>query len=202
LSNIENIGMTTVECILLTVTIFLFSLFLLKKQSFSVIYPISALFLFVLSGTVTEISTRTVNEVIVYNSPGSNTIGIKTGKILNLYSDTSLVGSEVLRHCATLGLKIETNKLSNNIYCLETGEKKILIGNSLNKNILKNFAPDIVILTGLRPEIENNLSLIRSPETLIISGASSGFHLPPENFFTDIDTVHLVKKSGAFIKRI
>jgi competence protein ComEC len=201
-SNIENIGMTTVECILLTVTIFLFSLFLLKKQSFSVIYPISALFLFVLSGTVTEISTRTVNEVIVYNSPGSNTIGIKTGKILNLYSDTSLVGSEVLRHCATLGLKIETNKLSNNIYCLETGEKKILIGNSLNKNILKNFAPDIVILTGLRPEIENNLSLIRSPETLIISGASSGFHLPPENFFTDIDTVHLVKKSGAFIKRI
>jgi competence protein ComEC len=202
LSNIENIGMTTVECILLTVTIFLFSLFLLKKQSFSVIYPISALFLFVLSGTVTEISTRTVNEVIVYNSPGSNTIGIKTGKILNLYSDTSLVGSEVLRHCATLGLKIETNKLSNNIYCLETGEKKILIGNSLNKNILKNFAPDIVILTGLRPEIENNLSLIRSPETLIISGASSGFHLPPESFFTDIDTVHLVKKSGAFIKRI
>lgn len=202
-STIENIGMTTVECILLTLTIFLFSYFILKKQSFSIIYPITAMFLFVLSGTVTEISTRTKNEVIVYNSPGSSTIGIKTGKILNLYSDTSLVGPEVLRHCATLGLKIKTNTLSNNIYCIEAGEKKILIGNSLNKNILTNFMPDIVILTGLRPEIEKNLSLRQFPGTLIItSEATSGFRLPQQIDFAGIDTVHLVRKSGAFIKRI
>ena len=40
-SNIENIGMTTVECILLMGTIFLLSSFLLNKHSISVFYPIS-----------------------------------------------------------------------------------------------------------------------------------------------------------------
>jgi competence protein ComEC len=202
-STIENIGMTTVECILLTLTIFLFSYFILKKHSFSIIYPISAMFLFVFSGTVTEISTRTRNEVIVYNSPGSSTIGIKTGKILNLYSDTSLVRPEVLRHCATLGLKIKTNSLSNNMYCIEAGKKKLLIANSLNKNILKNFMPDIVILTGLRPEIEKNLSLRQFPGILIISSkATSGIRLQQQIDFSGIVTVHQVRKSGAYIKKI
>jgi hypothetical protein len=150
-----------------------------------------------------EISTRTTNELIVYNTPGSSTIGIRTGKILNLYSDTSLAGPEVKRDCATLGLKIETNTLKNKFYCIRAGEKNILISNSLDKNILQTFVPDIVVLTGLRPEIENNLSFIQSPEALIItSGASSGFHTPQQSFFTGIDTVHLVRKSGGFIKRI
>ena len=161
------------------------------------------MFLFVLSGTVTEISTRTRNEVIVYNSPGSSTIGIKTGKLLNLFSDTSLVRPEVLRHCATLGLKIKTNTLSNNMYCIEAGKKKILITNSINKNILKNFMPDIVILTGLRPEIEKDLSLRQFPGTLIItSKATSGFRLQQQIDFAGIVTVHHVKKSGAYIKKI
>ena len=64
--------------------------------------------------------------------------------------------------------------------------------------------PDIVILTGLRPEIENNLSAIHSPEALIVtSGAVIQDFIPlRQSFFTGIDTVHLVRKSGAFIKRI
>jgi competence protein ComEC len=202
-STIENIGMTTVECILLTGTIFLFSYFLLKKQSFSILYPFSVLILFLMAGTVMEISTRTTNELIVYNIPGSSTVGIKTGKILNLYSDTSLAGPEVKRECATLGLKIKTNTLKNKGYCIRAGEKNILISSSLDKNIMQNFVPDIVVLTGLRPEIENNLSDIQSPEALIVaSGALSGFHPPRQSFFKGIDTVHLVRKSGAFIKRI
>jgi competence protein ComEC len=202
-STIENIGMTTVECILLTGTIFLFSFFLLKKQPFSIYYPFSVLILFVIAGTIMEISTRTTNELIVYNAPGSSTIGIRTGKILNLYSDTSLVGPEVKRHCATLGLKIKTHTTKNKFYCIRAGEKSILISSSPVKNILQNFMPDIVVLTGLRPKIENNLSAIQSPEALIVtSGASSGFHLPRQSFFIGIDTVHLVRKSGAFIKRI
>jgi competence protein ComEC len=202
-STIENIGMTTVECILLTVTIFLFSYFLLKERSFSIFYPVTVLTLFIIAGTAMEISNRTTNELIVYNTPGSSTIGIKTGKILNLYSDTSLAGVEVRRECATLGLKIKTNTLKNKIYCIRAGEKNILISNSLNKNILQNFIPDIVILTGLRPEIENNLSVKKSPEALIvISGASPGSYSSRQSFYTGIDTVHLVRKSGAFIKRI
>lgn len=202
-SNIENIGMTTVECILLSGTIFLISYFILKKQSFSIFYPFSVLILFVIAGTLVEISTRVTNEVIVYNTPGYSTIGIKTGKIINLYSDTTLAVPEVIKHCSTLGLKIKINTIKNNSYCIRAGEKNILICNSLNKNILQNFMPDIVILTGLRPEIENYLSFKQSPETLIISsGAASGFRIPQHLNVAGIDTVHLVRKSGAFITRI
>jgi len=35
-----------------------------------------------MAGTVRDISTRTTNELIVFNTPGSTTIGIKTGKYL------------------------------------------------------------------------------------------------------------------------
>jgi competence protein ComEC len=202
-STIENIGMTTVECILLTGTIFLFSYFLLKKKSFSIIYPFIFLFLFVIAGTVAEISTRTTNELIVYNTPGSSTIGIKTGKILNLYSDTSLAGPEVKRHCATLGLKLKVYKLKNDLNCIKAGEKNVLISNTLDKNILQSYLPDIVILTGLHPQLDHNLSFNQSLGTLVItSKAASGFSIPRQVNFTSIDTIHYVRKSGAFIKRI
>ena len=61
--------------------------------------------LFILAGTVRDISSRTTNDLIIYNTPGSSTIGIRTGKILNLYSDTTLTRPEVIRHSASLGLK-------------------------------------------------------------------------------------------------
>ena len=70
-----------------------------------------SLLLFLLSGTIREISTRITNEIIVYNTPGISTIGIRTGKILNLYSDTTVAGAEVKRHCATLGLKMNMNRI-------------------------------------------------------------------------------------------
>ncbi len=202
-STLENIGMTTIECILLTVTIFLFSHFLLKKKSFSIIYPIALFSLFAISGTVCEIKTRTTNELIVYNIPGSSTIGIRTGKILNLYSDTSFAGNEVKRDCATLGLRIKMNILKNKFYCIRAGEHNILISNSLDKTILKYFKPDIVVFTGSGPEIENNVTFRQPPKTFIISSESNtGFYIPKQVVLTGTDTVHFVRKYGAFIKRI
>jgi len=203
MSNIENIGMTTYECIILSGTIFIFTLFIVKKQSFSIIYPITFLLLFIIAGTITEIRTRTTNELIVYNTAGSPTIGIRTGKVLNLYSDTVMPGPEVVRHCSTLGLKIKGNILSANSTCFEVGDKKILICNSLNKNMLNNILPDIVILTGLRPEIDNDLSSMKLQNKFIItSQAGSGFRMPKTVNFAGADTVHLVRNSGAFITRI
>ena len=202
-STLENIGMSTVECILLTLTIFTLSYFILKKKSFSIVYLISLILLFAVAGTIKEISTRKTNELIVYNTVGTSTIGIKTGKILNLYCDSAQAGPEVLRHCATLGLKIKTNTLKNKSYYIRAGEKNILISNTLQKNTLKSSVPDIIILTGLRPEIENNLTLVKPPETLIVtSQASAGFHIPERVNLAGIDTVHFVKKSGAFIRKI
>ncbi len=80
LSNIENIGMTKAQSVLLEITIFLFLSYWLKKQRFSLIYPLSFLLLFVISGTVIDIKEKKSNKLIVYNTPGFQTIGIKDRK--------------------------------------------------------------------------------------------------------------------------
>jgi competence protein ComEC len=202
-STIENIGSTTVECILLTMTIFLFVHFFLKKKSIPVSYPVFFLILYIFTGTARDIFSKTTNELIVYNTPGSSTIGIRTGKILNLFSDTSVVVPDVKRHCATLGLEIKSTVLKNKYYCIRAQGKKILITNFLNKKIVQNFVPDILVLTGSRPEIENNLDLRHFPCTVIISSeATSGFRIPRHVALTGNDTIHFVRKSGAFVKTI
>jgi competence protein ComEC len=201
-SSIENIGMTTTECLLLTCTIFLFSYWLLNKKSFPVIYPVSFLLLFVMAGMIKEISSKKTNELIIYNTPGLTTIGVKTGKILNLYTDTSYIRPEVSRHCSALGLKIKSTVLNNTYQCLETGEKRILITKALNNLMIMNLNPDIVILTGTRPVIEKNLSVLHPPGLIIISSeATSAFRFPQQSAFAGTDSIHFVRKSGAFVKR-
>jgi competence protein ComEC len=202
-ASIENVGMTNLECLLLTITIFLFSNSLLKKKSFPLFYPMIALIFFLLAGTVREISTRITNEIIVYNTPGFTTIGIRTGKILNLYSDTAFAVAEVKRHCATLGLKINMNRIDNSFNCIKAGKIKILITISLNKKVLDKFSPEIVILTGSRPGIESSIDLGRHPGITVI--AADGLPVPTPTLrkrSATVNPIYLVRKSGAFIKRI
>jgi competence protein ComEC len=202
-STIENIGMTTTGCILLTITVFLLCYWLLNRKSFPVIYPAIFLLVFVINGLVKDLVLINTNELIIYNTPGSTTIGIKTGKILNLYADTTVVRPEVYRHSSTLGLKIKTTVLNNTYQCLETGNKKILITSVLNNLIIKNYNPDIVILTGTLSGIENNLSMPHPPELIIVSSkAPSGFRFPRQTALSGVDSIYFVRKSGAFVKRI
>jgi hypothetical protein len=156
-SNIEGIGMTTVEYLLLTVTIFLFCHYFLKRKAFSIIYCLSFLFLFIIADTVLEISNKTTNEIIVYSTPGSQTTGIRTGKILNVYSDKPRAGPEVIRHCATLGLKIIMNPIENKFYCIRVGNKSVLISDFTNKKLTNKFKPDIVVLTRIQSGFEKNI---------------------------------------------
>ena len=202
-STIEGIGLTTSGCILLTCTIFLFSYWFLKKRSIPLFYPLLFLVLFVMSGTLREFSSKSSNELIVYNTISSSTIGIRTGKILNLLSDTSVVPPEVKRHCATLGLRLKSTSLINGSYYLKTSGKKILITNSLNNKISARFSPDILILTGNKPEIASDLILNRTPGTIIVSSkATSGFRIPSRLRAAGSDSIHFVRKSGAFIKSL
>ena len=161
------------------------------------------LILFLIAGLVKEISTRSSNEIIVYNTPGSSTIGIKTGKILNLYSDTSVILPEVMRHCAPLGLKINKFSIKNDWHCISAGKTNILICNSLSKKILQLYDPDIVILRGLQPEIESNLiSRDLTGSVVLTSEVASGFHIAQKINIEGLDTLHQVRKYGAFIRRI
>jgi hypothetical protein len=202
-SNIENIGMTTVECIFLTISIFLMSYFLLKKKSVPFIWVILSVLLFETAQTTSDISVRATNELIVYNTPGSSTIGIRTGKILHIYSDTSIIRPEVIRHSATLGLKIKTSNLKDKLYCIRAGQNNILICNSQNNHLSESLMPNIVIFTGEKPKIDKYLSFVRPPEAIIFSSeVFPGFRLPLRVDFSGTDTIHYVRKSGAFIKSL
>jgi competence protein ComEC len=202
-SSIENIGSTTPECILLTVTIFLFLHYFLKRKTIPVYYPFLFLLLFVFAGAARETYSKTTNEVIVYNTPGMSTIGIRTGKILNLFSDTSVIAPEVKRHSSAIGLRIRSTLLKNKYCCIRAEGKKILLTSVLNRNIIQNAFPDVLVLTGSRPEIDNDLNLTQFHGIVIVSsGVNPGFHIPEQVVLTSPDSIHVVKKSGAFRTRI
>jgi competence protein ComEC len=202
-SSLENIGLTLIGCLLLVFTIFAFSRWLVNRRSFSPAYPLFFLALFCIYGLTCDIFKNSGNELIIYNTPGSSTIGIKTGRILNLYTDTTLIRPEVSRHCATLGLKINKSLLDNSCSCIEAGNKKILLTAFINPEIIRKYLPDIVILTGKRPEIGTNVNYTVLPVELIItSAAANSFHFPPETGLSGIDSVHFVRKTGAYVKRL
>jgi competence protein ComEC len=202
-STIENIGITGIECIFLTLTIFLFTRFLLIKKSLPLQVPLAALFLFVLSGTIKEIATRKSSELIVYNSIGSSEIGIRNGDILNIYSDTLPAGQEVRRHSATLNLKVRENLLDGNTIQIKTGGKKILITSTLNTWLLKTASPDFIVLTGKKPVIDRNIQSEVSPEALIISPeAISTYQVNRAVSKINARKIHYVEKQGAFYSRL
>jgi competence protein ComEC len=199
-STIENIGITVPECIFLTITIFLFTWFILKKKSVPVIYPAVFLVLFVSVAGLKDFSTKNSNELIIYNTPGYNAIGLRTGKILNLYSDTTYIGQEVKRHAAVLGLKIKAVQLVHNFYILKAGSKKVLITSCLDNKIFQKMIPDIIVITGPKPEISFDLDPEIIQRTIVISASVKRRFYLPGNAVND--SLHFVNNSGAFIKRI
>jgi competence protein ComEC len=202
-SSIENIGSTTIECVCFSATIFLFSYWLMKKKTIPSYYPVLLFLLLVIAGTGKDIVSKSTNEIIVYNTQGSSTIGIRTGKILNLFSDSTLVVPEVKKHCATLGLKIKSTVINNNYRYIRAGGKKILITNYLNNKIIRNFVPDYLILTGSSPRISYDTDLAHFPGCIIISSEPrAGFHLRQNSLFSTTESIHYVRHSGAFVKRI
>lgn len=200
-SSLENIGMLPVECILLTLTIFLFGYFFLKKGSISILYPLSSLLVLLIAGTLIEIKTRSTNELTVYNTPGSSEIGIRTGKILHLYTDRNEISPAVIKHCSMLGLKLISHSLNNNSFCLNVNGNKILICNSASKEMIQTIKPEIVILKGTGPYKPVNFATDRYPPTVIVTSKSSmNFGTLVKNRNKATDCVHITGESGAFIK--
>lgn len=198
LSTIENIGMTSFECIILTITIFLFTQSALNRKSLSILYPLGALLCLVLTGTLRDISTRRSSELIVYNSIGYTNIGIRTGRILNIYSDTIMKTPEVNRHASALRLKIKTNIIKDYPIQIKSGTKKILITEYLNKSLVLNSLPDFVILNG-KSGIGYDLQSGKRPGLLIMGSNSRKIYQPSELCrLTGYDSVYFVRKDGAF----
>jgi hypothetical protein len=159
--------------------------------------------IFTLIGSTRSILTKTTDELIVYNTVGHSAIGIRTGRILNLYSDTSLVSNDVKKHCATLNLKVRNNILRENNCHIRAGEKNILITSHFNNPLLKMTAPDILIIRGLKPNVEKNVYPAEKFEAVIISPESSpSYKISGIIRSLPSDTTIFVKNSGAFYKKL
>jgi competence protein ComEC len=198
-STIDNIGMTSTESILLTLAIFLLLFFLMKKQSFTIKYPVTAFLLFTAAVTMKVIHSGRTNEVIVYNTPGYSTIGIITGRKINLYSEQLIVPPEVARHRAALGLRIEEKKLDCKPRFVRAGNEYIFITDSLRCSWLNKNKATIIILTGGKPVIDKNISRVKLKEAEVITTmASASFHLPYPLDLSYTRSLWSVRKSGAY----
>lgn len=199
-SSIGSIGMPVAECILLTGMIGTLCYTFINRQLRPVKTILVLALMISLATTWRDISVKRSNELIVYNSPGATVVGIRTGKILNLYSTEGEIATEVLRHSSTLGLKIEKTDSRNGIVCIEAAGRKILISSYINRSQLLSVSPDILILAGTKPVIEDCSGLYKYPERVILSSeAATGYRLKDGlSTFLNMPIIN-IRKSGAFI---
>jgi competence protein ComEC len=199
LSTIDNIGLTATGCILLTISIFLSLRFLLVKKSIPAGWPLLSILLFFAAGTAGDILTGRSAELVVYNSIGTSTVGIRTGKILNVYSDTLAAGQEVTRHCATLGLKTVHHLITEEPCLIKAGDYTALITTYVDFNMLTKFDPDILIFTGSNPFMEQIVQPVEKLNAVVVaSGTNPGGRLTAMIRSMNADTVHFAGKRGAF----
>ncbi len=202
-STIENIGMGTIETGLLFSFIFLFVMSVLNRKSFALRYPLIALLLFVSAGTVRSIAGRTSSELIVYNGIGTSPVGIRAGKIMNLYSDSDTIPPEVAKHCFTKGLKINLLRSDSHGHLLKISGKSIIICNKLTKNVLQEIKPDMVILKGKYPAIQKEIGYNGLVEGIILgSDVVLNNRINLELSRLNPDTIHVVRSSGAFRRKL
>jgi competence protein ComEC len=196
-SSIDNIGMTALQCILLTIFIASFLYYLLRKDSFSLHFPLIFLFSFVVTGTIISIKHKRSNELIVYNTPGTFTLAIRTGNTVNLYRKKDIaVPPEVIRHCSVMGFEIRSDTLPDGIGRFRVDTTDILICNNITDYDSLVSHTDILVLTGKYPEYNNNINGLTLPRnTIITSEADIGFTLP----VTSNKNIYYVRKSGARI---
>jgi competence protein ComEC len=198
-STIENIGLTTFECIFLTVTIFLATSYLLKRKSMPVLFPLSALLCFILAGTLRDIEIHSGSELIVYNTIGNTTIGIRNGEELNIYSNASELVQEVNKHAASLDLRVIKHDLPEGAFLLKTGKKRMLVTSIVNSSVLEATKPDILIINGRFPALSKNYSIPESFEAVVIAPeVSQGFRKLLQGKIARPDAVHYVGIQGAY----
>ena len=202
LSTIDNIGLTGIESILLILTLWLIFTYVLNKESFSVIIPVTSLLLLVIAGSANTFLNSTSKELIVYNTNGSSPVGIRSGNVLNIYSDSIDLNKEVLKHSDTRGLRVKMDRKDIIPRKIDAGKKRILICNTLSINDLHHSKPDIIVFVGLHPQISRSLKSVHPATKIIISPeVSATFSFPDRLINNDIDTIHFVRKSGAYISR-
>jgi competence protein ComEC len=202
-STIDNIGMTNPECFLLTAVISLSFYFFLKKDKIPLQYPLLALLMLALAGTIKAISVRTTNEVIVYNTFHHPSVCIRTGGILNVYSAGDTIQPEILRHCATLGLAVSAETPSSVNKHLIVGNSKISIINPGKTNSITTISSkNMTDQQTDKPAAENASTETLPAIQIIVANPGSVNDLMHRLTCAPSGKIHIIKKSGAYRMRL
>ncbi len=201
LATIDNIGMPSLESFLLFILVFSASLFFFNRRQVPVAVPLCAFLLYISAGTSRQIANSMSDELIVYNTYNTNAVGIRNGKRLHLFCDTSLIPEEVMRHCSTKGLKPEVSINGENARAIGWGGGKILITETLTGNGLRSENPDIVVLQSPYPSVQKDITVPDS-SLILVTGqeVSYRYRIPPG--LSETCRIYSVRDSGAFRMRL
>jgi competence protein ComEC len=203
-STIESIGLSLAECITLFLFISLVLSFLIRRPRIRPIYPLAALLLFVISLTIKNISASSGNELIVYNTPGYATIGLKSSKKLIVYSENPEMPSEVKRHSAVLGLRTDLRMLTDSVLVIKAGSRTIVVYDKPARDRRITEKADIIIITGkvkfsesdLQPEVKTGIQ-----EVILAVSGTNNVRPGRDDLNRDL-RIRSVKESGAIRFRL
>jgi competence protein ComEC len=199
LAAIDNIGLTTTQCIILTVAISLLLRGLLKKPRTSLIFPLLAFMFFSFTVIAKHIRTGNSNELIVYNTSGEPAIGIRTGRLLRLFAGSEEVPKEVKRHCSVLGLKIAFNRLSSTPRFVNTGSHKILIADRYDSDLIMPAGTDFIIFTSANPlPLQKDKIIFPEGSVIIVIQNFRGTKFNRSGGSVNDPEIWQVKRSGAY----
>lgn len=198
-SSIENIGISTLQCIILTVFFFTFCYWIINRKTFSLRFPLLLFLFFLLAGLISAYRVSRSSELIVYNTPGQLNIGIRTGRVLNLVCDTLPVRPEVIKHASAMNLKIKVLPLLKNTRVFAVGRTDILITPSLSD--LKSYPvkSEMIIVTGRVTKNELlYLRTIRNAGIVFATSSASIINNAVATPESNAAKLFFVRKSGAF----
>lgn len=199
-ASIEQMGMKVPESILLLAIISIAFSSITKREFHQTRFLLALILLFAGLSSVRNIITKRSNELIVYNTPGVTTVGLRAGKILYLYSSDNELAPEIKHQCAIQNISLKKINNERGRVIIKPGDKDILISEKIDAGILDKLKPDIIILSGIRPIITGLSSDAEYQGIIIASSESgSGFSLPENSLSRLRQPVHYVRRQGAFI---
>jgi competence protein ComEC len=203
-ATIDNIGITSVEAMLLSLVLLLLFFCFTGTKKITMKIFLYSLIAFLFAVTFSDISSKATSELYVYNVRGQGIAGVRTGKRLTIYQDQQAVPAEILRHCSVKRLRVKVVNPGNKSWILMTSDSKILMGPSLTAGLIDQVRPDFVILTGNKPWTGEKTGTSHRVRAVIVTTSMVPGYSASGNreFFCRTDSVHYIKKSGAYRHRL
>ncbi len=105
-SSMSDVGLTTIETILLSISLFLLMSSLLRVRRITLMPFIVVFTLFFTTGIIKDIREERMRCVIIYNIRGDPVTALQSGRYLCIVSSVEEVPVEIKRHAATLRLHV------------------------------------------------------------------------------------------------